>query len=104
MIYAMKPTLVDKPNDYNLQQMLVNYAGGVPLSPDQVNFLSRHEKTLSQYGLDHVMAYYLKPFYKKGADHHSFLIHKEHIDEKSAVMWMCMSLQIASNITNRMEN
>jgi hypothetical protein len=84
MIYAMKPTLIDKPNNYNLQQMLVNFAGGVPLSADQLNFLLRHEKALSHYGLDPLLKYYLKPYYRKYADHHSFLLHQEEITEKSA--------------------
>ncbi len=80
----MKPTLVNKPNDYALQQLMVNFAGGVPLSADQLNFLYRHEKTLSQYGLDPALKYYLKPYYKKAADHHSFLVHQDNFDAKAA--------------------
>ena len=80
----MKPTLVDKPNDYALQQLLVNFAGGVPLSADQLNFLSRHEKSLSHYGLDPTLKYYLKPFYKKVEEHHSFLMHRDSMDAAAA--------------------
>lgn len=80
----MKPTLTLKANNYTMQQLLANFAGGVPLSADQLNFLSRHEKTLSQYGLDPALKYYLKPFYKKDADHHSFLMHREKMDATAA--------------------
>ena len=79
----MKPTLVHKPNNYSVQQLLVNFAGGVPLSADQLNFLSRHEKALSHGGMDPALKYYLKPFYKKVADHQSFLMHSEHFNEES---------------------
>tara|TARA_R110000868_G_scaffold330538_4_gene591507 strand:- start:16 stop:732 length:717 start_codon:yes stop_codon:yes gene_type:complete len=80
----MKPTLTKKPNDYAIQQLLVNFAAGVPLSADQLNFLSRHEKTLSHYGLDPALKYYLKPFYQKAKDHHSFLMHRENFDAEAA--------------------
>lgn len=80
----MKPKLVEKPNSYELQKLLVNFAGGVPLSADQLNFLSRHEKALSAHGLDHVLKYYLKPLHKKSMEHHSFLMHRENMNAESA--------------------
>jgi hypothetical protein len=79
----MKPTLVHKPNNYAYQQLLVNFAGGVPLSADQLNFLSRHEKTLSHSGMDPALKYYLQPFHKKANDHHSFLMHKENFNAEA---------------------
>lgn len=80
----MKPTLVKQPNDYDLQKLLVNFAGGMPLSVDQLNFLYRHEKTLSYHRMDPVLKYYLRPFYRKAQDHHSFLLHHEHIDAEES--------------------
>lgn len=80
----MKPTLVHKPNHYSYHQLLVNFAGGVPLTVDQLNFLSRHEKSLSSQTLDPVLKYYLGPFHKKSSEHHSFLLHRENFDAKAA--------------------
>lgn len=80
----MKPTLVNKPNDYTYHKLLVNFAGGVPLTADQLNFIYRHEKTLSSHGLDPLLKYYLKPFYQKAADHQSFLMHRENFNAESA--------------------
>ncbi len=80
----MKPSLVNQPNNYALKELLVNFAGGVPLSADQLNFLSRHEKILSQHGLDPTLKYYLKPLAKKAAEHHSFLMHREKLDAEGA--------------------
>lgn len=80
----MKPTLVHKPNHYSYHQLLVNFAGGVPLSADQLNFLSRHEKSLSSTTLDPVLKYYLGPFHRKSSEHHSFLVHRENFDAKAS--------------------
>lgn len=80
----MKPKLVLKPNDYTYQQLLVNFAGGMPLSADQLNFLYRHEKTLSSHTMDPLLKYYLKPFYQHANDYHSFLFHKENFDAAAA--------------------
>lgn len=80
----MKPKLIHKPNNYTYHKLLVNFAGGVPLTPAQLNFIHRHQKTLSMHGLDPVLKYYLKPFTNKHADHHSFLLHKEKFDAEAA--------------------
>ena len=80
----MKPKLVHKPNNYTYHKLLVNFAGGVPLTPDQLNFIYRHEKTLSTHGLDPVLKYYLKSFHRKTSEQHSFLMHKENFDAESA--------------------
>lgn len=80
----MKPTLVHKPNNYTYQQLLVNFAGGVPLSADQLNFLSRHEKTLSSLAMDPLLNYYLKPFHNKAHADNSFLMHKLNFDAESS--------------------
>jgi hypothetical protein len=80
----MKQTLDLKPGDYTTQQLLVNFAGGVPLSADQLNFLSRHEKALSGQGLDAALKYYLKPYAKKMEEQHSFLMHREKMDAAAA--------------------
>ena len=82
IIPTMKPKLVEKPNDYALQQLLVNFASGVPLSADQLNFLNNHEKALS--GLDPVLKYYLQPLHKKAQEHHSFLMHRENFNAEAA--------------------
>lgn len=75
----MKPTLVHKPNHYTYHQLLINFAGGVPLSADQLNFLYDHEITLSSLALDPVLKYYLGPLHKK-SEHHTFLMHRENFD------------------------
>lgn len=80
----MKPTLVDKPNHYPLQELLVKFSSGTPLSPDQLNFIYRHEKALSHYGLDPLLKYYLKPLHRKAHDHHSFLLHEDEITNENA--------------------
>lgn len=79
----MKPTLVHQPNHYRYQELLVNFASGVPLSADQLNFLSNYEKTLSSPTLDPVLKYYLGPFHKK-SEQHSFLMHRENFDATAA--------------------
>jgi len=79
----MKPTLIHQPNHYNLQELLVNFAGGVPLSPDQLNFLANYEKTLSSQVMDPILKYYLGPFHKKSAQQ-SFLMHRENFDADAA--------------------
>lgn len=76
----MKPTLIHQPNHYNYQELLVNFASGVPLSADQLNFLANHEKLLSSHTMDPVLKYYLGPFHKKSSEHHSFLMHRENFD------------------------
>lgn len=80
----MKPTLIDKPNQYPLQELLVKFNSGVPLSADQLNFIYRHEKALSHYGHDQLLNYYLKPLHKKAFEHHSFLLHEDEINNQNA--------------------
>lgn len=100
----MKPTLVNKPNDYEYQQLLVKFAGGVPLSADQLNFLYRHEKTLSHYPMDAIMKYYLRPFYRKAQEHHSFLLHHEHINaEESKALKKRLLMMLQDNKKTRIQ-
>ncbi|EKD69929.1 MAG: hypothetical protein ACD_46C00695G0004 [uncultured bacterium] len=70
----MKLVLKNQPNPYQYKDLLINFANGKPLSCDQLNFLSRHEKALSQHGLDSVLTYYLKNYHHKKSDFHSFLL------------------------------
>lgn len=80
----MKPKLENKPNNYKLHELLVNFQNGVPLTPNQLNFIYRHEKALSALGLDPVLKYYLKHFYNQASDHQSFLMHRENFNAKAA--------------------
>jgi len=73
----MKPTLTLKPNSYEYQQLLIKFADGVPLACNQLNFLARHQRSLSSRELDPVLGYYLKHYEKKQLDDHSFLIPSE---------------------------
>lgn len=61
----MKQKLKNKPDHYTYRDLMMCFQGGTPLSCEQLNFLSRHEKTLSSHGLDPVLKYYLKPYKKK---------------------------------------
>jgi hypothetical protein len=70
-----KLTLTNKPTDYLCKNLLANFAEGKPLSPDLVNFLARHEKTLSNPKLDSALNYYLKHLHNKTA--HEKLNHED---------------------------
>ena len=80
----MKPTLVHKPNNYTYQQLLANFAGGVPLSADQLNYLSLQEKSLSSLSLDPLLSYYLGPIHRKESQYQSFLMHRDRFDAQAA--------------------
>lgn len=73
----MKPELVLKPNSYQYKSLLAAYENGKPLTCDQLNFLARHEKTLSSLSLDPLLKYYLQHGNKK--PHHSFLLTQDEI-------------------------
>lgn len=73
----MKPTLKNQPNSYAHKGLMVNFDNGKPLSCDQLNFLYRHERALSNPHLDSVMHYYLKHYYKHKIDEQSFLLPQE---------------------------
>ncbi len=61
----------------------MKFAGGIPLSCDQLNFLSRHERSLSNPHLDPVLKYYLKHYHHHYAQEHSFLSPNDTIDHDS---------------------
>lgn len=73
----MKPSLELKPNSYEYQQLLMKFADGAPLTCNQLNFLSRHERALSSRELDPALGYYLKHYHHRHADDHSFLLSGE---------------------------
>ena len=89
----MKPTLKNQPILYAHKGLIVNFDNAKPLSCDQLNFLYRHERALSNQHLDSVMNYYLKHYYKHGVDDHSFLLPHE-ILNPDIVMKLKRRLQI----------
>lgn len=80
----MKPTLALKPNNYTYHQLLMNFAGGVPLSADQLNYLAGNEKGLSSLSMDPLLKYYLQPLHHKASEHQSFLMHRQNFDAEAA--------------------
>lgn len=74
----MKPTLIEQPTAGYVSHILRNFESGIPLSADQLNFLSNNEKFLSSYGLDPVLKYYLKSYQKKPASL-SFIVPPQNI-------------------------
>lgn len=80
----MRPTLKHTPSHYTYRDLMVKFAEGKPLSCDQLNFLSRHEKTLSHPHMDQVMKYYLKKYHHDYAEQHSFLMPGETFTPQSA--------------------
>lgn len=81
----MKFALQNLPNPYEFKDLLVSLSDSKPLSCDQLNFLYRHEKTLSTHGLDPVLNYYLKHYKNKKSDLHSFLLPSEKINRENAL-------------------
>lgn len=73
----MKPSLALKPNDYELQNLLMKFADGTPLTCNQLNFLDWHERTLSNPRFDPVLKYYLKHYRHQHEAEHSFLMPSE---------------------------
>lgn len=80
-----KPSLHYHPNaDYAYEGITIKYAQGAPLSADQFNFLSNHEKYLSGHHLDHVTGYYLKSASRHRTNANSYLLHGNVLDESGA--------------------
>lgn len=79
----MRPTLQHKPSHYAYKDLLVKFADGKPLSCDQLNFLYRHERTLSHPQMDQVTGYYLKHHHHDYTDQHSFLMPSDTISNES---------------------
>ena len=61
----MKPSLLAEPYANQVSAILNRFENAQPLSCDQLNFLSRHEKILSRYALDQAVKYYLKSYKNK---------------------------------------
>ncbi len=59
MVIVMKPILVEKNFPHGFSSILEKFEASKPLSSDQLNFLSSHERALSNSTLDPVIRYYL---------------------------------------------
>jgi len=79
----MKPVLTKRPNSYVMNNLLVKFAGGKPLASHELHFLDWHEKTLSFCGIEEMLRYYLKPYRKKSAEEHSFVLPQEKLNPAS---------------------
>jgi hypothetical protein len=75
-----KLILTNQSSGYMYKQLMVNFAEGKPLAPELVNFLARHEKTLSNPLMDSVLNYYLKHLHNKTTSGLSFLLRHEKLN------------------------
>ena len=76
----MKKDLKHKPNTYFIQKLLAKYRYGRPLDADELNFLSRHERTLSHRDIDPALKYYLKHYHHDYHEDYTFLLRHEAIN------------------------
>ena len=55
-------TLKNQPLSYTYKDLTLCFNEGIPLSCDQLNFIARHQKALSNATLDPIMKYYLNHY------------------------------------------
>lgn len=98
----MKPKLRNEPYTQNI--LAVRFANGEPLSADQHHFLLSHEKALSHHGYDPILRYYLKAERAKQAEHHSFLMPSDEVnDEAVKLLQKRASIFLQNNKTPQVE-
>ena len=73
----VQPSLSYHPDSYKYQDLLVKFAGGMPLTVDQLNFLVWNEKSFNHPLMDQLVRYYLKRYHQKRDHQHSFLLPDE---------------------------
>ncbi len=77
----MKPTLIEQPFDSYLSSILKTFENDKPLSADQINFITQHEKLLSSFAVDPVIRHYLKVQRERRGKAMSFALTQEKLNE-----------------------
>lgn len=78
----MRPTLTYHPDTYAFRDINVRFANGVPLTPDQLNFIYENQSRLMFFShtMNEIVQYYLR--HLKSSDRHRLeSLDKEHVEK-----------------------